>query len=158
MKFENKPGMARTLLHGLRYLLPVFFTLSLIACSAENKETKNEPDKRVEKQISPVQTAQEETRKTKRPAEEIPAKVSEVLRYVREHNRAPEGYVGGRRFGNFEKLLPQENDIGKRISYREWDVNPKQNGKNRGPERLITSNDDRAWYTRDHYRSFVEIK
>ena len=90
--------------------------------------------------------------------ENIPPKVFEVLDYIRKNNRAPEGYVGGRRFGNFEKLLPEKTKGGKPIQYREWDVNPRQEGRNRGSERLVTGSDDRAWYTRDHYNSFVEVK
>ena len=34
------------------------------------------------------------------------------------------GYEGGRNFGNFERRLPQTDDKGRRIRYREWDVNP----------------------------------
>lgn len=90
--------------------------------------------------------------------ETIPTKVFELLAYIRKNNRAPEGYVGGRKFGNFEKLLPQKTKAGKPIQYREWDVNPKQAGQNRGTERLVTGSDERAWYTRDHYNSFVEVK
>lgn len=86
-----------------------------------------------------------------------PAKVYEVLAYIRKHDRAPEGYIGGRRFGNYEKHLPQTTDGGRRIEYREWDVNPKRKGKNRGAERLVTGSDGRAWYTRDHYNSFTEV-
>ena len=96
-----------------------------------------------------VRTSQQET---------IPPKVLELLTYIRKNNRAPEGYVGGRKFGNFEKLLPQKTKTDKPIQYREWDVNPKQEGQNRGSERLVTGSDDRAWYSRDHYNSFVEVK
>lgn len=88
----------------------------------------------------------------------IPPKVFELLAYIRKNNRAPEGYAGGRKFANFEKLLPQKTKADKPIQYREWDVNPKQKGQNRGAERLVTGSDDRAWYTRDHYNSFVEVK
>lgn len=88
--------------------------------------------------------------------EAIPPKVWEVLDYIRTNNRAPKGYVGGRKFGNYESRLPKMNRQGQRIEYREWDVNPKQ--ANRGAERLVTGSDDRAWYTRDHYNSFIEVK
>jgi ribonuclease T1 len=47
--------------------------------------------------------------------------------------------------------------MGKPARYREWDVNPKKKGKNRGAERLVTS-EKRAWYTRDHYETFEELK
>ncbi len=94
----------------------------------------------------------------KKQKDEIPQKVLNVLAYVRENGRAPEGYQGGRKFGNFEKLLPLKDDAGNIMNYQEWDVNPKKKGKNRGAERLITSENKRAWYTRDHYDSFTEIE
>ncbi|HEY0111219.1 MAG TPA: ribonuclease domain-containing protein, partial [Fibrella sp.] len=80
------------------------------------------------------------------------------LAYVRANNRAMDGYVGGRRFGNFENHLPRSSTDGKPIRYQEWDVNPKIQGRNRGTQRLITGSDGRAWYTNDHYNSFVEVK
>lgn len=89
---------------------------------------------------------------------EVPAKVRKVLLHIRQNGRAPDGYVGSRNFGNYEKHLPQQDEQGNRIRYQEWDVNPKIQGKNRGPERLITGSDNRAYFTRDHYNSFIEIK
>jgi ribonuclease T1 len=88
----------------------------------------------------------------------VPAKVGKVLRYIDEHQRAPEGYEGGRPFGNHEELLPKQDARGRPIKYREWDVNPKMPGKNRGPERLVTGSDGNAYYTPDHYRSFIKIR
>ncbi len=88
----------------------------------------------------------------------VPQKALEVLKYVRENEKAMDGYVGGRVFGNREKLLPEQNEKGNPMQYQEWDVNPKTEGKNRGTQRLITSRNGRAWYTGDHYRSFIEIK
>ena len=87
----------------------------------------------------------------------VPNKALRVLKYVRENGEAMSGYVGGRRFGNFENLLPKKDASGRKIDYQEWDVNPKMQGKNRGAERLITGSDGKAYYTSDHYRSFVEI-
>lgn len=84
----------------------------------------------------------------------IPQKVYEVLKYIKENGEAPDGYVGGRKFGNYEKQLPQKDDNGRRINYQEWDVNPKQQGRNRGVERLVTGSDGRAYYTKNHYKSF----
>ena len=89
---------------------------------------------------------------------DVPTKALKVLKYARENGVAMDGYVGGRRFGNFENLLPKKDASGKRIEYQEWDVNPKTQGKNRGTERLITGSDGKAYYTNDHYRSFVEVK
>jgi ribonuclease T1 len=88
----------------------------------------------------------------------IPQKAINVLAYVRQNGQAQAGYVGGRRFGNFEGHLPRQDIEGRRINYQEWDVNPKKQGRNRGTERLVTSSDGRAWYTNDHYNSFTEIK
>ncbi len=88
----------------------------------------------------------------------VPEKALRVLKYVRENGVAMSGYVGGRRFGNFEGLLPKKDKSGKRIDYQEWDVNPKTQGKNRGAERLITGSDGKGYYTGDHYGSFIEVK
>ena len=82
---------------------------------------------------------------------EVPEKALKVLQYVRANHSAPDGYVGGRVFQNREKLLPQNE------KYQEWDVNPKVEGQNRGAERLVTS-EKNAYYTQDHYRSFVKIQ
>lgn len=87
----------------------------------------------------------------------LPKKVYTVLAYVRANNRAMDGYVGGRWFGNFENHLPRSDTDGKPIQYQEWDVNPKVQGQNRGVERLVTGSDGRAWYTNDHYNTFVEV-
>jgi ribonuclease T1 len=88
----------------------------------------------------------------------VPQKALDVLKYVRENGRAMDGYVGGRVFSNREKLLPFKDDNGNPMQYQEWDVNPKVEGKNRGAQRLVTSRNGRAWYTGDHYRTFIEIK
>jgi ribonuclease T1 len=88
----------------------------------------------------------------------IPQKVYTVLKYIREHNDAPDGYVGGRNFQNREGRLDKKDASGKKIAYQEWDVNPKKRGVNRGAERLVTGSDNRAWYTNDHYKNFQEVK
>jgi ribonuclease T1 len=90
--------------------------------------------------------------------EGVPEKVQKVLQYVDEHHKAPQGYVGGRTFQNRERRLPLKDRAGKPIRYREWDVNPKVRGKNRGPERLVTGSDGSAYYTPDHYRTFIKIR
>jgi dienelactone hydrolase len=88
----------------------------------------------------------------------VPAKAAQVLRHVDEEGRAPDGYEGGRTFLNLEKLLPGTDSRGRRIKYREWDVNPLRPGVNRGAERLVTGSDGSAYYTGDHYRSFKKIR
>jgi guanyl-specific ribonuclease Sa len=92
------------------------------------------------------------------PQDPIPVHVRETLAYIRQHGFAPPGFVGGRVFGNYEGLLPRYNTRRKRIEYREWDVRPRAEGRNRGAERLVTGSDGRAWYSADHYHSFLEVK
>ena len=92
------------------------------------------------------------------PPDPLPVHARDTLAYIRQHGFAPPGYVGGRIFGNYEGQLPRYNARRKRIEYREWDVRPKAEGRNRGAERLVTGSDGRAWYTADHYRTFVEAK
>lgn len=88
---------------------------------------------------------------------EVPPYAMETLSYILQNHKAPEGYVGGRTFENREKRLPVRLPNGTKITYREWDVFPKQRGQNRGPERLVTGSDNSAWYTKNHYQSFIKI-
>lgn len=67
------------------------------------------------------------------------------------HEVAPGKSIGGSRFGNYEKQLPEKEG---RIYY-ECDLNYQ--GGYRGAERLIYSNDGLIFYTEDHYNSFQEL-
>ena len=92
------------------------------------------------------------------PPKGVPEKAIDVLKHVDKHGEAMEGYEGGRNFGNFEKHLPQNDSKGRRLKYQEWDVNPLKKGVNRGPQRLVTGTDGSAWYSGDHYNTFVKIR
>ena len=105
-----------------------------------------------------VKTASETVETNKDTEEKIPSKVFEVLKYVETFHEPKEGYVGGRVFHNYEGLLPKHNAKGEKIKYREWDVNPKKGVLKRGKERLVTGDDKSAWYTNDHYKSFIKIR
>lgn len=62
------------------------------------------------------------------------------------------GYVGGREFQNRERRLP-------RGLYREYDVNPKRRGRPRDAERIvIDQKSGKAYYTPDHYRTFIPLE
>ena len=61
---------------------------------------------------------------------------------------APGMSIGGSRFGNYEKLLPEK----KGRKYYECDIG--YNGKTRGAKRIVYSNDGLVYYTGDHYESF----
>lgn len=88
----------------------------------------------------------------------VPHYVIDVLHEVQKTGRTFDGYVGGRTFQNREKRLPRTEESGRKIKYKEWDVHPKIKGKNRGAERLVTGSDDNAYYTKDHYNSFIQIE
>lgn len=93
---------------------------------------------------------------------EIPRAAWETLAFVRSHDQAPPEQVGGRRFGNYgsggEQKLPGRDARGRRIEYREWDIHPRRPGRSRGPERIVTGSDGRAWYSADHYCTFTEMR
>lgn len=88
----------------------------------------------------------------------IPSYVRSTYEFIKKHGDAPHGYFGGRAFQNREKRLPQQTKNGTSIQYREWDVHPKRDGVDRGAERLVTGSDKSAWYTADHYRSFIKFE
>ncbi|MDI9899547.1 ribonuclease domain-containing protein [Rhodococcus sp. IEGM 1409] len=68
------------------------------------------------------------------------------------------GTKGGITFRNSEGRLPAVGAGGGRVVYQEWDVNAKKNGQGRDAERIVTGNDGSAWYTLDHYGTFVRIR
>ncbi|MFN8280952.1 MAG: ribonuclease domain-containing protein [Saprospiraceae bacterium] len=88
----------------------------------------------------------------------IPRYAEATLNYILQNGKAPEGYVGGRIFSNREKRLVNYNASGQRISYQEWDVHPKSKLVHRGAERLITGSDGSAYFTSDHYKTFIKIR
>lgn len=101
-----------------------------------------------------------------------------VVSYLREHQRLPDFYItkkqaraegwdasagnlcsavsgraiGGDRFSNREKRLPQK---AKRV-WREADIN--YHCGRRQADRLIYSNDGLIYITRDHYRTFTKME
>src|SRR5262249_10615417 len=96
-------------------------------------------------------TAAEPSSRATRDAQ-VPEKAREVLAAIQKRNGEPwRGYVGGRVSGNRERRLPHGD-------YREYDVNPKRPGKNRGTERIvIEQRTGKAYYSRDHYETFTPM-
>lgn len=92
----------------------------------------------------------------------VPAKVGSVLKHVDQHGTAPPGFVGGRVFTNDgrndEQVLPRADPDGEPITYHEYDVNRRVPHQNRGAERLVIGTDGSAYYTGDHYRTFIRIR
>ena len=81
-----------------------------------------------------------------------PQRAYDLLQRLEERDGSPlPGYVGGREFQNRERRLP-------RGRYREYDVNPKIRGHSRDAERIvIEQRTGKAYYTGDHYRTFVPL-
>ena len=65
---------------------------------------------------------------------------------------APGRSIGGNRFGNYEKALPDA----KNRKWTECDIN--YTGGYRGGERIVFSNDGLIYYSRDHYKNFVLVE
>jgi guanyl-specific ribonuclease Sa len=68
------------------------------------------------------------------------------------------GTKGGTTWQNREGRLPTRDSNGRPMAYREWDVNNKIPGRRRDAERIITGNNNSAWYTGDHYRTFERMR
>jgi guanyl-specific ribonuclease Sa len=88
----------------------------------------------------------------------IPQNAVDTLNQIERTGTAPQGFKGGEIFNNRGRLLPEADAQGRPIRYRKWDVKPYIPRVNRGAQRLVTGSDGSAYYTGDHYRSFVKIK
>lgn len=145
-----------------RFVSPVFLVLALLASSTGSSVAQiNNP---------PATTAQDSDAfgvRTSDPAPsaasevqipaslrtgEPPQKARDLLHEIQERQgEPPPGYVGGRTFHNRERHLPKGR-------YREYDVNPKLRGRPRDEERIvIEQNTGKAYYTGDHYRTFLSL-
>lgn len=82
----------------------------------------------------------------------FPQKARDLLEAIQQHEgKALPGYVGGGVFQNRERRLPRGH-------YREYDVNPKINGRSRDAERIVIEQaTGRAYYSGDHYRTFTPM-
>ncbi|CAM3053767.1 ribonuclease domain-containing protein [Skermania piniformis] len=91
----------------------------------------------------------------------VPAQAGSTLREIdagRWPADAAPGTKGGDGWANREGRLPRIGAAGTPIRYREWDVNPKRPGRSRDAERIVTGSDGSAWYTGDHYETFVRMR
>lgn len=80
-----------------------------------------------------------------------PEKAWTVLNRVDAKGAPLPGYEGGSVFKNKDGVLPETSGV----TYREWDVNPYTKGVDRGTERIVTGSDGSAYWTGDHYDTFV---
>lgn len=87
----------------------------------------------------------------------VPKEANETLAYVDQNGRAAQGYKGGKEFlndgRNNSQVLPTSG-----MPYHEYDIYPHINGTPRGLERIVIGADNSAWYTGDHYRTFIRMR
>lgn len=73
-------------------------------------------------------------------------------------NAVGAGTRGGDPFNNHSVQLPTRTSGGTPITYQEWDVRDKLPNQNRNQERIVIGSDGSAYYTGDHYDTFVRIR
>ena len=87
----------------------------------------------------------------------IPPEAYDTLNHIDQKGSPPKGYKGGKPFANDGRnggqTLPDNG-----TTYREYDIHPKLPGQSRGQERIVIGSDGSAWYTRNHYRSFIQMR
>lgn len=146
----------------MRNYILVAFLLLIIFCVLKIYQQTNQQvvpvifDQEVIQKNPKTDTSNEDLKPIKQDVP-IPSYVIETLNYILRHDKAPEGYVGGRIYFNRNRALPQKDASQRKIQYREWDVHPKRPGQNRGAERLVTGSDLSAYFTKDHYNNFIKI-
>jgi ribonuclease T1 len=147
-----------------RFVSPVFLGLALMVGSMgssvaqiENAlaATAQDPDAlhtRANESAPSPSAAFEAPTPASHQTQEVPQKARDLLQTIQDRHGEPlPGYVGGRTFHNRERQLPKGR-------YREYDVNPKLRGRPRDGERIvIEERTGKAYYTRDHYRTFVPL-
>ena len=149
----------------------------LIGCAADDTVGSNEQPPVVENPI--IEPVEEEPEEPDLEIDEDAYYTSkeEVALYLHTYNKLPGNFItkkeatnmgwdsqkgnlwdvtdkmsiGGDRFGNREKLLPEKDGR----NYFECDINYE--GGYRGSERLVYSNDGLIFYTSDHYESFEQL-
>lgn len=127
-----------------------------------NKGSKNAPIEKVENNTDELDLKEGE----------YYYEVNEVSAYIHMFGKLPPNYItkseakkigwsvedksefviGGDKFQNREGLLPEE----KGRVYYEADISSGYS-KNRGPLRLVFSNDGLIFYTEDHYESYIQL-
>lgn len=87
----------------------------------------------------------------------IPRAAYTALLYYQLHKEAPPGFNGIKEFRSSKSGLPEIDQNGKPVAYIESDIFPVVPNINRGNQRIIVSNDGTAYFTPNHYQSFIEI-
>lgn len=137
----------------------------------EEEESERQPDRADEERLSGPQKEQEVTE------EGVYTGKDEVSLYLHLYGHLPDNYItkreakalgwdsssqnlwevapgrsiGGDYFGNYEGLLPEEDDR----DYFECDIDYE--GGRRNAKRIVYSDDGLIFYTEDHYESFEQL-
>lgn len=101
------------------------------------------------------------------PKETLPNNAQDAYAKYEEHGwqgNVPgqtEGTRAGRKFKNDMRdgsmQLPDKDSSGRKITYREYDVNNKSPGYGRDGERFVRGSDGSVYYTASHYGDFVRL-
>lgn len=91
----------------------------------------------------------------KLPSNYITKKEAQELGWVSSEGNleevAPGKSIGGDKFGNYDKMLPEEDGR----TYQECDID--FDGGFRNEKRIVYSNDGLIFYTEDHYETFEQL-
>ena len=68
-----------------------------------------------------------------------------------------EGTRAGGIYKNRDGKIPNTDQSGNPITYREYDVNNKVAGQNRDAERFVRGSDGSVYYTNDYYGTFTKV-
>lgn len=146
----------------------VLFTLLLFLFACSNNEFNLPSDNSSSFETEFLNSSFEEIKE-----DEVYYDKKDVSEYIKKYNGLPSNYItkdeankigwsvedndelviGGDRFGNREKKLPDKKG---RVYYEADLIEGYSN--NRGPSRLVYSNDGLIFYTNDHYETFEELK
>lgn len=146
----------------------VLFTLLLFLFACSNNEFNLPSDNSSSFETEFLNSSFEEIKE-----DEVYYDKKDVSEYIKKYKGLPSNYItkdeankigwsvedndelviGGDRFGNREKKLPDKKG---RVYYEADLIEGYSN--NRGPSRLVYSNDGLIFYTNDHYETFEELK
>ena len=93
----------------------------------------------------------------KKPRIKTPGRAGRLLSHVRKKGSPPKHFKGGSKFRDDQGALARQGGSGK---YKKYDIAPKSpKGIKRTSERIIIDQETgQAWYTPDHYKTFIPIK
>lgn len=139
----------------LASILVLILSMACRHSAQTDRHTRQHHTDQTAKQAIPTENKSSELKKSASRSPKIPPEAYDVAAYALTHQGdAMPGYRGNTLFRNREKILPIKNAQGKKLSYKEYDIYPLQQGKRRGAKRVVIDSEGNAYYTKDHYRTF----